>query len=1491
MRICTPIYLISLVALVFACDYPSVNHIDPGGDSELPFGVQEWGFKTGKINGEGPLPLVGEVVDLDTMPALFVPFQGPNRVMPSRTEVREELQIETIELKGPPVVIEPGKLGVPPPDTLKLSIREVDFHVREPVIAGQPRFKEDHIKNIRYYTKEQGLASNAIHSLFMDSQGIMWMNTNAGVSTFDGYQFKTIESPFLSNVNAFIQEDAKQNIWIAESNGRVFFFERGRLKTFADSTIHEFPRINCISDDSEGNVWVGTYNGMYKFTEDFTCIYYSSIHGLRDSSISDIQPADSGGVLIGSHTGLTIFRDNRFIQIPMGEARQTNRVNAIREDAEGNIWFGGYHKLFCISDDDFTRVRSFELEGVNEVREIRNSPEGQLLLATDRGLGVLHNNSLTFEDMESGMYYSNRVFCMTYDECHNIWTGGGTNGLHCIKQGGFNQIVDQYGLGGQSVSAILEDSRGNIWYGVTNPNFGASLVMFDGSEYLEFTGKSGLGDLEIIWDIEEDKDGKIIIASYDLSPGDFLPEDGLVIKFNYYDESPGFAFHRIEEGELIDRVVHTLFRDRDGTTWVGYKLGFGSYDGSLFTSYRNIQRMPDKVPSQWNNTKEIIQDRDGNLWIGSHYCVSILKGNEIRHLAGIDELSMSWVMDLHEDREGRIWVLTSRNGVFVLAPGSFYQDSIEYFHLEFGDSPNDNIMKTITEDSLGRIWIAARDNVYLVAPQSDSKGTFENDSPGRLSDGFRIYDFDYLEGIQRSFFPYEAICLTRESVLQWGVNRGIVTLDLNTFKLPETPPHVTLSNLEIQGQSVDYRRIHNDEYAATLPFGKILQGKMPENDTIDLFENYPSYIKLPYALNHVGFEFSAIDWNAPHAIRYSYMLEGFNENWSTPSRETNAQFTNLLPGDYTFRVKAFGMAQVWSEPFSYHFSVRPPWWLTWWALSGYIIAISALILSIYRIQLRRRLAVGEAKNLREMSQLKNRFYTNITHEFRTPLTVITGVADRLMNTASSDMVEGLESINRNGQYLLTLVNRMLELRKLETGMLDVHPIQDDIIPFIEFIIQQFESMAVAKGVDVHFLKEDHTIQMDFDPEKMTQILSNLISNAVKFTPSNGHIYISAEVKEAVGQSKSLHLKVEDTGVGIPQDKISRIFDRFYQVDDSPVRQAEGTGIGLALTRELSELLGGTIRVQSRAGEGTAFYTTFPITQNAIKTPFQTVLSGSTIVPGHREGLKNMKDQLLEQHVADEDAPLLLIVEDNEDVIQYIASCLHDSYRLILAGNGEEGTRIAIEQVPDLVISDVMMPVKSGIELVQDLKEDNRTSHIPIILLTAKADFESKLEGLGEGADVYLIKPFKAEELLVRIMNLLENRRKLQRYYLALSQGNQITSELQAIGDGDKKEDKFLMQVRQVINEHLTDYDFNVEALSSAVHLSQSQLNRKLKALTDLSANKFIRIIRLSHAQHLLKTSDEPVTAVAYDSGFKDPDYFSRVFKKELGLTPTEYREQ
>lgn len=512
------------------------------------------------------------------------------------------------------------------------------------------------------------------------------------------------------------------------------------------------------------------------------------------------------------------------------------------------------------------------------------------------------------------------------------------------------------------------------------------------------------------------------------------------------------------------------------------------------------------------------------------------------------------------------------------------------------------------------------------------------------------------------------------------------------------------------------------------------------------------------------------------------------------------------------------------------------------------------------------------KQLQELDELKSRFFTNIAHELRTPLTIISGMANQMQENPEQWSDKGLKMILRNSDSLLNLVNQILDLRKLESGNLQLQLVQGDIIQYLNYIIESFQSLAESKDIQLHFLADEAKLLMDYDPEKFMRIVSNLLSNAIKYTPGGGNVYVQISQND-----DQLQIKVKDTGIGIPADKLPNIFDRFYQVDDSATRQGEGTGIGLALTKELVKLMAGDIQVQSVPERGSTFTVTLPIRQEA-QLEMEIVTEAQSFAPPTLE----RSDVISHLEVSDSELPSLLIVEDNPDVVEYLRVCLEGLYHLEVANDGQTGIDKALEMVPDIIISDVMMPEKDGFELCQTLKTDERTSHIPIILLTAKADDESRISGLQRGADAYLPKPFNKQELIIRLEKLLELRKLLQERYGGMDFVTKNSTTPQ--------EDEFILKVRKAVEDNLDDEDFGVMQLCRAVNLSRAQLHNKIKALTGRSTSNYIRTIRLHHARELLHNPNLNISQVAYEVGFRDPKYFSKTFAEEFGKLPNEIKK-
>jgi signal transduction histidine kinase/DNA-binding response OmpR family regulator len=539
----------------------------------------------------------------------------------------------------------------------------------------------------------------------------------------------------------------------------------------------------------------------------------------------------------------------------------------------------------------------------------------------------------------------------------------------------------------------------------------------------------------------------------------------------------------------------------------------------------------------------------------------------------------------------------------------------------------------------------------------------------------------------------------------------------------------------------------------------------------------------------------------------------------------------------------------------------------------------------YNLKVENFLALRSLKNeqdkIQKLEEFKSRFFTNLTHDLRTPLTLISGMAKEISENPKRWAIEGSEIINLNSKILINIINQILDLSKMESNSMPIQLIKGDIVAYLGFITDAFRGQTYARNIQLHFLSDEVEIIMDYDPQKYLTILSNLLSNAVKFTAVGGNIYVQLSKKKS-GNEDFLEIVVRDTGSGIPPESLPHIFERYYQVESNGNGKGIGTGIGLSVVRELVKLLNGTIDVKSNPEKGTHFSLHFPVTTYADALPIE--VNRDRITQDIKDSYVHLSPEALEEFTKTfGESPEVLIIEDNPDVIKYLKVCLGDIFQLSFSRNGDDGMAKAIETVPDLVISDVMMPGKDGYALTRELKQHQGTSHIPVVLLSGLSDVDSRVRGLESGADLYLIKPFEKRELRTQLRNLLTQRREQQMRY-ADGGRKDVAEDIKA------PEDEFVLRVRKIIQDHLDDADFSVNELSRAVFLSRTQLHKKLKALTGQSAQPYIMDQRLNAALDLLKDPSLSIGEIAFRVGFDDPNYFSRCFAIKYGMTPSETRK-
>jgi len=1351
------------------------------------------------------------------------------------------------------------------------------------------------------------LENALITCIFEDSKGFIWFGTFGGLYRFDGQEVVTYSydpaDPLSLGDNKItcMAEDSTGNLWVGAQRG-LYYLDRER-ETFrrflADPEKENSLSGNVILGlcvDQAGNIWIGSDQGLDRYDpeeevftsfketpEDTTTIYGTYAQGFLEDK--------NGHVWILTEKGLNRYDASRqnFSRVVLSNLNEDisprNQGWDLAIDAKGDFWIANQNGL------------------------IRYSPEKNIV--------KLFNSKTGYDQLDEGC---NSV-CI--DRKGRIWTSGlSETGVIVFDPVALSvekvstDLNDPTTPKNNATSSIIEDRSGTIWVGtMSGPN------KFDpkSETFLSYRSNylSTLREVAALRSFYEIAPGQLLLweetglmvldwRNNTIEPFPFRPKENLddwntgvfcfweddreriwmgtagggVFRFDRKDRS--FKHYKHIPGDstsLRSNVIRDIYQDRTGTVWIAnWYGGIHRFQEETETFVNYFYNDPDRK----GLARNIYEDRTDTLWIGT-------RGGLLKYDRGRDtfysythdpddpaSISENTAFDIYEDENGYLWIATYGGGL-----NRFDRETQTFKHYTTKDGLSDNTVVFVLPDDRGNLWLGTFFGISKFDLATDSITTYNNQD-GTLNREYNSFSYYRSPYSGEMFFD------------------GLYGLDIfhpDSLRPDPTPPPVVITDFQLFNRSVPVAR---DAAQADTSDTFFLSQTISETEEI----------VLPYDQKVITIKFAALHFASPEKNQYAYRLEGFDEGWQYVGNQRSATYTNLDPGAYTFRVKAANPDGIWNEAgASLRLIVTPPWWMTWWAYLLYALGILLLLAVFFRYQRQRwrlqsqlELEMREAERLKEMDAVKTQLYTNITHEFRTPLTVIAGMAEEIRQQPGKWAERGTAMIRRNSEQLLDLVNQLLELRKLESGNATLHWVQADLVPYLRYLYESFDSLATRRDIDLRWQCEAEEFVMDFDAEKLLRIVSNLLSNALKFTPEGGRVRLEVGKRKAeatIGSpiptrevgggtpssvdkfpaSDCLVLKVQDNGIGIPSDQLPFIFDRFYQVDDSATRQAEGTGIGLALTRQLVELLGGAIEVESEVGRGSTFTVALPIRNEATRQPtLEAVTAG--IAPPFVAAAASSSEPMTAPAAAAGDKPSLLIVEDNPDVVAYLSACLEDRYQLLIARDGREGIELAVEHVPAIVISDVMMPEVDGFELCETLKHDERTSHIPIILLTARADAASRIQGLRRGADAYLAKPFHRAELEARLEQLVRPRERLRARYAGLTAPP--PSEDPAL----QGEDEFLQKARAVVEARLDDADFSVHHLYRALGISRTQLHNKLKHLTGRSATNFIRTLRLHRARQLLTTTAMNVSEVTYEVGFNDPNYFSRCFQEEYGEAPS-----
>jgi signal transduction histidine kinase/DNA-binding response OmpR family regulator/streptogramin lyase len=1061
------------------------------------------------------------------------------------------------------------------------------------------------------------------------------------------------------------------------------------------------------------------------------------------------------------------------------------------------------------------------------------------------------------------------IYSITFDDSGLMWVGG-TRGLN-LHVPGLNQIrkfpnfTEEFD---KDASYIYEDSKHHLWIAT----FGSELIHFDRNmkvlkryNSVPVDEKSSLSTFQVTIMLE-DSDGNMWIGT---------ENKGLFVIENETE--------KLLRCQLIDHFINItpenirdIFEDSQNNLWVA--TNGGVFLRAIDQPLSEFKLFVPEGEMLYGYTEQVFEDSHGWLWFGTYFEGVYCRPAELKNTREFiiynhepdnqNSLSHEAVWVIYEDTDGDVWFGTE-NGL-----NRFVREERYFERYTFDPYAGANFIWDMTGDSSGNLWITTEGGLFkFISVYAES-------------------------GEQRSY--------TLKKVLPYNDihNKRII-------KAQDERIYIPAANFSGNG----YFSFHPDSLSEnqTIPPVFITDFSV-RNEPYKTDSNIiiKKHIFLQHHQNFFSFKFAALDYSQPDENQYAYYLEGLEDDWVYCNNRQQANYTSVPPGDYVFRVKGSNNDGYWNETGAYiRLTILPPLWKTWWAYMSYGILTIAIVFVIIRYYNKRQqllhsleLKQVQAEKLEELDKMRSHFFANISHEFRTPLTLILGPLRNLITKISDkETASELSLMQRNAQRLQNLINQLLSISRLESGKMKLRAREENIITLVRQYFQSFESYAKQKNIELNFEADKEEIKLYVDKEKMENILYNLLSNAFKFTPAGRQITVSVRIN----QSKDFTvISIADTGKGIAAEHLTHIFDRFYQVEDPLTKGEEGTGIGLALVKELVELHHGDIEVESIVGKGTTFSVVLPLGREHLKdeeiSNEQENMQDrkSDMVPDHKiqEELKiwNVQPEPENKTLKDRsqegggDNPLLLIVEDNRDLRHYMRGFLGEMYEIIECGNGQTGFEIALETIPDLVISDVMMPVMDGYEFCQRLKTDNKTSHIPVIFLTARADMVSKIEGLEAGADDFITKPFDSTELLIRIRNLINQRARLhEKFNRSIKKfGIEQTIGIDA-PDLTSMDQKFLQKAIDIVHKYLSDSEYSVDSLAVEMSLSTRQLQRKMQSITGNSPLKFIRAIRLSRAAEMLAGKTGTVSEIAFEVGFNNLSWFARSFKEYFGVLPSEYK--
>lgn len=1325
----------------------------------------------------------------------------------------------------------------------------------------------------------EGISQLSVMDIYQDSKGYLWFATKNGLNRFNGKEYVIYrredgnEQSLSGNSIASVTEDQDGYLWVGTNNGlNRIDLNTDRIKRY-NSGANGLTQssITKVYSDAAGYLWVGTWGGLYRFNREedrFERILLDN--NLEDISVSALFEDSAGRYWIGTRDKGVYLCDNQmniishFTRESKNMPLNNNNITSIYEDTQKQIWIGSKYGLNKVNLRE-NEVLSFTSENSklsnNTVRCLVEW-EGKLLVGTFDGIFALDPESgqivkvAGYDDINHSLsHYSVYAFCVDHD--YTLWVGTFAGGINYLNKF-TNRFVlhrpeDELNIRTGIYGAITYESPSDLWiategYGLLNYNYQTNTshyYLIDPSAHFAF-------NTNIIKSVFYE-DGYVWCGT----------TKGEIYKFNIRTKTFSL-YHKYP----VEYSIYSIIRDRKGNLWVGgASTEFGL---TCFVNDRLVTTLTNNVdePFYLSNVRCILEEEDGVLLLGStadgllRFDTNKKQLTKYSNEATVESYRIpnNYISAIVRTKSGEIWVSTYGGGIFQF-------DKTEHVKrvMTAGDGLLDNNICSLVESSDRKLWMSTVNGLIMFDPV-----------------GGEVRNYHRHNGIDiREFTLHSGIALPDGNLCFAGSN-GFVTFQVAAMDKNENIPSVVLEQLSVNNRPIEV----GDESG-------ILDKVLDSMDTI----------RLLYNENNFSITYQALNYIYSTQNQYAYKLEGYDADWNYVGGRNSAFYTNLSPGKYVFHVKGSNNDGVWNEQGrSLTIIVQPPLWRTWYAYLFYVIALAVIsYVILHYVNIKRNLEAGlklkqlEKQKQEEFHEAKIRLFTNFSHELRTPLMLIITPFEELVKRVDipAELHDKLSIIYKNARKLLLLVNQLMDLHKNQAGSLELKVSEGDVCEYIKEIYYAFNQIALTNEVKFSLNCTPKTINAWFDKSLLEKVVFNLLSNAFKYTPSGESVTMEVsetswsglDAKQTDGLYKDenanyLVLRVKDSGKGIEEGEVDKIFTPFYQIPETSGINLSGTGIGLSLVYTIVQLHRGVIYVDNTERSGACFVVILPISRSAFSEDqienieFDKIsevtntddISASLPAPEKVEGPKYK----------------ILLVEDDKDVRSYLKKSLEAEYTVIEAADGVRAYEKVVQDFPDLVLSDIMMPKRDGLELCTLIKNDIRVGHIPVILMTARSMVVHIKEGFQAGADDYIVKPFNMDVLQTRIRSLLASREQLKKLY-----GKRFSPDVMGI-EVKSADERFSQKLFDVIEKNISNEKLDVELLCTEIGISRANLYRKLKSITELSPMELIRNKRLEMAAKLLKESEMNVSEIASHLGFNSHSYFSNSFKTFYGCTPTEF---